>query len=83
MPKRLTDAAIARYRQDGYYVPISVLDPAEAAAMRHALETFEARSGETLKGPVRFKSHLLLRWLAELTRSPLLLDAVEDLIGPD
>ena len=83
MPKLLTDDAVAQYRRDGYCPPIRVLDPADAAAMRHALETLEAERGEPLKGAVRFKSHLLLRWLSELVRSPRLLDAVEDLVGPD
>ena len=83
MPRRLSEAAIARYRRDGYYAPIGVLDPAEAAAMRRALETFEAERGEPLVGASRLNCHLLLRWLAELIRSPRLLDAVEDLIGPD
>ena len=83
MPKRLTEAAIAQYRRDGYCAPVGVLDRAEAAAMRRALAALEAQSGGNLKGSIRFKSHLLLRWLADLIRSPRLLDAVEDLIGPD
>ena len=83
MPKVLTEAAIAQYYRDGYYSPIGALAPQEAAAMRGALEDFEARNGGPLKGSKRFKSHLLFRWLADLVRSPRLLDAVEDLIGPD
>ena len=83
MPKLLTLAAIEQYRRDGYYTPITALRPEEAAAMRGALEAFEARNGGPLKGSKRFKSHLLFRWLADLIRSPRILDAVEDLIGPD
>jgi len=83
MPKRLSEAEIERYRGDGYLAPLRVLDAGEATAMRRALEAFEAERGEPLKGSVRFKSHLLFRWLADLVRSPPLVDAVEDLIGPD
>ena len=83
MPKRLSEAEIERYRGDGYLAPLRVLDVGEANAMRGALEAFEAERGEPLKGSVRFKSHLLFRWLADLVRSPRLVDAVEDLIGPD
>ena len=83
VPKLLTESAITQYRRDGYYTPVAALDPAQAAGMRSALEAFEARSGEPLKGAKRFKSHLLFHWLAELIRSPRILDAVEDLIGPD
>jgi ectoine hydroxylase-related dioxygenase (phytanoyl-CoA dioxygenase family) len=32
---------------------------------------------------VRFKSHLLFKWLNDLIRNPIILDAVEDLIGPN
>ena len=83
MPKLLSEAAIDRYRREGYYAPIPVLDPEEAAAMRGALEAFEAQNGGPLTGSRRFKSHLIFRWLADLIRSPRLLDAVEDLIGTD
>ncbi len=83
MGRLLTDAAIAQYHRDGYYTPVPVLTPREATAMRGALEAFEARNGGPVKGSKRFKSHLLFRWLADLIRTPRLLDAVEDLIGPD
>ena len=81
MTKRLDKDAIEQYRRDGYYVPVSVLDPNEAAATRRALESSVAEHGGKNKGPAR--SHLLFRWLAELIRYPRLLDAVEDLIGPN
>jgi len=34
-------------------------------------------------GIVRVKPYLLFRWAADLVREPAVLDAVEDLIGPD
>lgn len=83
MPKLLTEAAIEQYRRDGYCPPIGLLEPEEAAAMRGALERLEAEHEGPLTGSVRIKTHLLHRWLAELIRSPRLLDAVEDLIGPN
>ena len=83
MSKILTAEAIERYRRDGYFAPFHVLDREKAIAMRGALEDYEAEYGGPLKGAVRFKSHLLFRWLAELLRTPRLLDAVEDIIGPD
>ena len=81
MPRLLSEDAIDRYRREGFYAPVSVLDPNGAAAMRGALEAAVAEHGGRAKGWAR--SHLLFRWLAELVRSPRLLDAVEDLIGPD
>jgi ectoine hydroxylase-related dioxygenase (phytanoyl-CoA dioxygenase family) len=51
--------------------------------LRGALEAVEARLGGPLRGDLRHKSHLLFPFLAELVRHPVLLDAVEDVIGPD
>ena len=36
-----------------------------------------------MQGPVRHKPHLLFTWLNELIRHPRIMDAVEDVIGPD
>lgn len=83
MAKRLTAAAIQQYREAGYYFPIRVLTTAEAARCRERLETVERELGEPLRGIYRIKPHLLLTWLADLVRHPAILDAVEDVIGPD
>ena len=42
----------------------------------------EAGTGN-LAGPLRHKSHLLFTWLNDLVRHPRILDAVEDIIGPN
>jgi hypothetical protein len=47
------------------------------------LERFESTQGHALYGAQRSKSHLLFTWIDELIRHPRVLDAVEDLIGPD
>jgi len=83
MPKRLTEAQVAQYREAGYLAPIRIMDEAEALALRAALEAVEARTGGPLRGDLRHKSHLLFPFLADLVRHPALLDAVEDLIGAD
>ena len=83
MPKVLTEAAVEQYRRDGYCTPFGLLQPEEAAAMRGALERLETERGGPRKDAFRIKGHLLLRWMTDLVRNPRLLDAVEDLIGPD
>ena len=83
MPKLLSDAAIEHYRTDGYYFPLPVFDTERAAACRSKLEAFEASRGEPLQGPLRSKCHLLFQWVDEVMRAERILDAVEDLIGPD
>ena len=83
MPKMLDAAAITQYREEGYYFPLTVLSDEEVAWNRGQLERFEADQGHPLKGPQRSKSHLLFKWVDDLMRQSKILDAVEDLIGPD
>lgn len=80
--KVLDEAAIRQYRDDGYFAPVRVMPSAEANALRSRLEAFESSAG-VLAGPLRHKSHLLFTWLNDLVRHPAILDAVEDVIGPD
>ncbi len=80
--KALTRAAIRQYQDEGYYAPVRVMSRAEAGAVRARLEAFEADAG-ILAGKLRHKSHLLFTWLNDLIRHPGILDAVEDLIGPN
>jgi len=83
MPKLLSTAAVESYRRDGFYFPLDILSPEETAEYRDRLEDFERRSGGPIGGALRHKSHLLFPWLAELVRHPKILDAVEDLLGPN
>jgi non-heme Fe2+,alpha-ketoglutarate-dependent halogenase len=83
MPKALTDAQIAQYREQGFLSPVRVMSEAEALALRAKLETIEDAMGGPLRGDLRHKTHLLFPFLAELVRHPQILDAIEDLLGPD
>jgi hypothetical protein len=78
----LPEAAIAHYREHGYYAPVRVMSADEAGSIRRRLEAHEAIHG-ALKGSMRHKSHLLFTWLDGLIRHPAVLDAVEGVIGPD
>jgi hypothetical protein len=80
--KSLTPAIVRQYQERGYYAPIRVLSTEAAAAVRGHLEAYEAEHG-ILQGEKRHKSHLLFTWLDALIRHPAILDAVEDVIGPD
>jgi hypothetical protein len=79
----MTDAAIAQYRDRGYFFPLPVLRADEVAECRAKLESFETSQGHPVQGAQRSKSHLLFKWLDDLMRNARILDAVEDLIGPD
>jgi non-heme Fe2+,alpha-ketoglutarate-dependent halogenase len=83
MPRTLTHAQIAAYGRDGYLAPVAVMSEAEARAIRARLESIEAGMGGPLRGDLRHKAHLLFPFLADLIRHPAILDAVEDLLGPD
>ena len=78
----LPEAAVAHYREHGYYAPVRVMSAHEAEGIRRRLEAHEAIHG-ALKGSMRHKTHLLFTWLDGLIRHPAVLDAVEDVIGPD
>jgi non-heme Fe2+,alpha-ketoglutarate-dependent halogenase len=83
MPKILTQAQIDQYHRDGCIFPIRVMTQDDARALRGRLESFEKEQGRPLQRDVGVKSHLLFTWLAELIRNSKILDAVEDLYGPD
>jgi non-haem Fe2+, alpha-ketoglutarate-dependent halogenase len=80
--KALTEAQVRQYNELGYVAPVPALSTAEATALRDKLETFEAGAG-VLAGKLRHKSHLLFTWLNDLIHHERILDAVEDVIGPN
>lgn len=83
MLKRLTEEQRRTYEAEGFCHPIRALSGDEAAAYRKRFEAYEAANGgwyELSKGQ---KLYLLQTWAAELSKHPKVLDAVEDVLGPD
>jgi ectoine hydroxylase-related dioxygenase (phytanoyl-CoA dioxygenase family) len=74
---------VAGYERDGFVSPVPVLSTAEAHAARAELEAWEAARGAPIDFPEKSKSYLLFDWADQLVHHPRILDAVEDLIGPD
>ena len=83
MPRVLTQAQIDGFWRDGCVFPIRVMSEADAAGIRGRLEEFEKKTGGPLKGDLRHKSHLLFSWLGDLVRNDRIVDAIEDLHGPN
>ena len=83
MPKKLTQEQIDSYERDGYLSPITVFSEEEAARLRALLEKAEAKYPEALAGANRNNAHCNFTFLDEITHHPVLLDAVEDIVGPD
>lgn len=80
MNLQLSHAEQEQYRRDGFYFPVRILETVEAADHRVRLEEIEAKHG-----PMHYRSkpYLLMKSAAEIARNPVLLDTVEDLLGPD
>ncbi|MCR9072547.1 MAG: phytanoyl-CoA dioxygenase family protein [Alphaproteobacteria bacterium] len=83
MPRLLSSDQIGAYRRDGFLSPVTVMSEREAAEYRARLEAVEAAWPDAMQGANRNNAHLNLKVLDELTHHPRILDAVEDLLGPD
>src|SRR3954452_15759471 len=83
MGKTFSDRQIARYERDGLLFPVDAFSPEQARHYLDRLENFEREQGQEIGKGHNFKPHLLFRWVDEIVHHPAVLDAVEDLIGPD
>jgi non-haem Fe2+, alpha-ketoglutarate-dependent halogenase len=83
MPKLLATEAIQHYQDQGYCTAVPVLSPQEVQRFRAELEAYEANVGHPLGWPEKSKSYLLFDWADQIVHNPKVLNAVEDLIGPD
>ena len=83
MPKILSQQQIDQFWRYGCIFPIRVMSEADATEIRGHLEAFENSTGGPLKGDLRHKSHLLFSWLGDLVRQKNIVDAIEDLYGPN
>ena len=80
----------AAFDRDGFICPVPALDADETAHFRELYlgfyEKHKARL-EPMKAGARWQinadTHFAFRWIDELTRHPKILDAVEQLLGPD
>lgn len=82
----LSQQQIERYCHDGYLFPFPALSPNELADCNDGLARFERWLGKPVnQGDFRWRSvsYVFLPWVDAVVRHPRILDAVEDLIGPD
>ncbi len=86
MKKALTPEQVAAFRHDGFLFPIPALTPGEITACLAGLERLEADLGTAVAdADVKWRSqaHAHSPWFNDLIRHPRILDAIEDVIGPD
>jgi hypothetical protein len=79
--KLLTPEQVRGYAEDGILFPVPVFPPSLAPYFQEVLRQLEQRGGGRQKYTAL--PHLFFRRLWELALSPRLLDAAEDLIGPE
>ncbi|MFO0440611.1 MAG: phytanoyl-CoA dioxygenase family protein, partial [Betaproteobacteria bacterium] len=86
MPKKLSAQQQRDYRADGFVYPVDALFEADVARYLEGLRVAEKHLGGSLMAidkKYRGNLHVLCRWMDELARTPAIVDAVEDLLGPD
>lgn len=81
--KLLTEAQKRQFDEQGYLFPLRAFDAAQAAGYRARIEAYERSVGHDANRTLKIKGHLAFPWLMEIATNPHILDAVEDLIGPD
>ena len=72
-----------RYRRDGIVFPIPVLSEAETRRFRAESDLLEQRLGGKPRTVEVRQMHLHFPWAYELAVHPEILDAVEDVLGPN
>ena len=83
MTKVLTEEQVAAYGRDGCVFPIRIMSTEEAAGIRAKFDALERQIGGEAQSRFKIKAHLPFPWMNALIRNPVMLDAVEDLIGPN
>jgi non-heme Fe2+,alpha-ketoglutarate-dependent halogenase len=83
MSKLLTHTQCKEFREDGLTFPIPVLSPEEVSHYRAGCERLEAMLGGKPRTIELRQMHLHFRWAFELATQTTILDAVEDILGPD
>ncbi|WP_321896924.1 phytanoyl-CoA dioxygenase family protein [Burkholderia cepacia] len=82
MPKVLSNTQVEQYRSEGFVSPLDAFSAKDAAEFLARMEDLENRE-PNLWARSKVKPHLLMMWLNDLMRNPTILDAVEDVLGPD
>jgi len=80
----LSSQQVENYRRDNFLSPVDALTSDEVQFYRQSFATYEREAGGAPLKPWQLrKLHVREAWAAELVRHPHVLDAVQDIIGPD
>ena len=83
MPRVLTKLQIEQYHDQGFISPIRVISEQEALSIKDELEQVEREFPEEINSESRNNLHLSFAFLDALAHNKIIVDAIEDLIGPD
>ncbi len=84
--KTLTQEQVDSFHYNGFLFPIPALTPVEIATCLAGLQRLETEVGSPVAdADIKWRSHAYAHspWFNDLIRHPRILDAVEDVIGPD
>lgn len=81
--KALSAAQVAQFRERGFLSPVDALVADEARTVRTLVESVEAANGGQWPRAQGLKSHLIYTALDRVVHHAKILDAVEDILGPD
>jgi chlorinating enzyme len=81
--KVLTKKQIEQYHDQGFISPIRVISEQEALSIKNELEQVEAEFPEEINAENRNNLHLSFAFLDALAHNKIIVDAIEDLIGPN
>jgi non-haem Fe2+, alpha-ketoglutarate-dependent halogenase len=83
VPKLLTHEQVDHFKQEGYVAPLQAVSRAQAQQFRRRIEGIEQKLGHDSEGYFKIKAHIAAPWMVDLACHPKILDAVEDVIGPN
>lgn len=83
MLKVLTPEQVDSYRREGLLYPLPALSAAEVEYFRACHDDLDQRLGGRPTAQQKGDCHLYVKWICDLATRRAVLDAVEDIVGPD
>ena len=83
MPRVLSKEQIEQYYDQGFISPIRVISEKEALSIKDELEQVEKEFPHEINSESRNNLHLSFAFLDALAHNTIIVDAIEDLIGPN
>jgi ectoine hydroxylase-related dioxygenase (phytanoyl-CoA dioxygenase family) len=83
MTKLLSQEQVNKYDNSGFVSPVDVLNQDEIRESLKEIESFEKEIGKAIDFPHKSRCHQLFSWADYLVHHPKILDAVQDIIGPN